>query len=144
MKRSTAAPQLLLLAVLASLIATGCRHATPGERAEAMARYLATSLDLDASQTAQLETMKEEFLARRPIWVQMRKESYDDAREMMLSPGIDQDRLKNRLEKIKSETDAMILFLGDNFIELHDLLTPEQRSKLVQMMEKHNKRHDRW
>jgi Spy/CpxP family protein refolding chaperone len=133
-----------LFAILSALVIAGCYHKTPGERAEGMVRHLASTLNLDASQTAKLEKMKEEFLAQRPEMEKMRKESLADLKEMMLSPQLDQARLNARVEKIQAHTSDMIKFVTARFAELHDMLTPEQRSKLVAEMEKHAERHHHW
>ncbi len=136
-------PIIGLFALLA-LVTFGCYHKTPEERAEGVVRHLASTLKLDAAQTAKLETMKEEFLAKRPDMAKMRKESIADIKEMMLSPQLDQARLNARMEKIEAHTNDIIKFVTAKFAELHDMLTPEQRSKLVEEMEKHAARHHHW
>ncbi len=133
-----------LFAVLSALVIAGCCHRTPEQRAEHVVKHLVSTLNLDAGQTAKLEKMKEEFLARRPDIQKMREESMADIKEMMLSPQLDQARLNARMEKIQTHTSDMIRFLSAKFAELHDILTPDQRAKLVAVMEKHAKRHHHW
>jgi Spy/CpxP family protein refolding chaperone len=136
---------MVLLTALLALIVSGCwHHRTPEKRAGHIVERLVTTLKLDAAQTAKLEKIKEEFLARRPDMVKMREESFKDVKEMMLSPQLDQARLNARKEKIQAHTDDMIQFVSAKFAELHDLLTPEQRSKLVEEMEKHAQRRHHW
>ena len=144
MKRKYVFPIIGLFAVLSVLVIAGCYHRTPEQRAEHVVKHLVSTLDLNAEQTAKLERMKEEFLAKRPDIQKMRAESMADIKEMMLSPQIDQARLNARTERIKAHTDDMIRFLSAKFAELHDMLTPEQRTKLVAELEKHAKRHHRW
>ncbi len=132
------------LTALMALIVSGCYPKTPEKRAEYVVRHLVSTLDLNADQTAKLEKMKEEFLARRPEMIKAREESFKDIKEMMLSPQIDQARLDARREKVKAHTDELMTFISAKFVELHDMLTPEQRSKLVAEMEKHAQRHHRW
>jgi Spy/CpxP family protein refolding chaperone len=131
-------------AVLAALVVAGCRHRTPEKRAEHAVQRLVTTLKLDAPQTAKLEKMKEEFLARRPEMLKMREDSFKDLKEMMLSPQIDQARLKARTQAIQADADEMIGFISSKFAELHDMLTPDQRNKLVEQMEKHAQRVHHW
>jgi Spy/CpxP family protein refolding chaperone len=134
-----------LLTALLTLVFTGCcYHRTPEQRAERVVKHLVSTLNLDAAQTAKLEKMKEEFLARRPDMVKMREESFKDITEMMKSPQIDQAKLNARMEKIQAHTSDLIRFVSAKFVELHDMLTPEQRSKLVEEMEKHAQRAHRW
>ncbi len=128
-----------LTALLAFLV-TGCCHRTPEQRAEHMVQHLISTLKLDAAQSAQLEKMKEEFLAKRSDMVKMRQETMNDLKEMMMSPQLDQARLKTRTEKIQTHTSDLIQFISAKFAEFHDMLNPEQRSKLVEEMEKHAQR----
>ncbi|HSB33765.1 MAG TPA: Spy/CpxP family protein refolding chaperone [Nitrospirota bacterium] len=134
-----------LLTILLTLVVAGCcYHRTPEQRAQRAVQHLITTLKLDSDQTAKLEKMKEEYLARRPDMVKMREESFNDLKEIMLSPQLDQARLNARTEKVQAHADDMIRFISTKLAELHDILTPEQRNKLVEEMEKHAKRAHRW
>jgi periplasmic protein CpxP/Spy len=136
---------LIIVTALLALVVSGCwYHKTPEQKAEHAVQHLVTMLKLDAAQTAKLEKIKEEFLARRPDMVKMREESFKDAKEMMLSPQLDQAQLNARTEKIQANAGDMIRFVSAKFAELHDMLTPEQRSKLVEEMEKHAQRAHHW
>lgn len=136
---------IVLLTILLTLVVAGCcYHRTPEQRAERAVQHLVTTLKLDADQTAKLEKMKEEFLTRRPEMVKTREESIRDIREMMLSPELDQARLNARTGKIEAQTNELIRFVSAKFAELHDMLTPEQRGKLAEEMEKHAQRAHRW
>ncbi len=134
----------VLLTALLALVVTACYHKTPEQRAERVVRHLVTTLNLDAAQTAKLEKMKEEFLAKRPDMVKMREETFNDIKEMMMSAQLDQAKLNARTEKIQAQTSDLIRFLSTKFAEFHDMLTPEQRIKLVKEMEKHEQRAHRW
>ena len=133
-----------LLAALPVLAVTGCYHKTPEQRAERVVQRLATTLELDAAQREKLEKMKENFLAKRSDMMKMRQETMNDLNEIMLSPQLDQARLNARTEKIQAQTSDLIRFISTEFADLHDMLTPEQRSKLVEEMEKHEQRAHRW
>jgi protein CpxP len=136
---------LIIVTALLALVVSGCwYHKTPEQKAEHAVQHLVTMLKLDAAQTAKLEKIKEEFLARRPDMVKMREESFKDVKEMMLSPQLDQAQLNARTEKIQANAVDMIRFVSAKFAELHDMLTPEQRSKLVEEMEKHAQRAHHW
>jgi Spy/CpxP family protein refolding chaperone len=135
---------MIALTALLALVVTGCCHKTPEQRAEQMVQHLISTLKLNAAQSAQLEKMKEEFLAKRTDMMKMRQETISDLKEMMLSPELDQARLNARTEKIQAHTSDLIQFISAKFAELHDMLTPEQRSKLVEEMDKHAERAHRW
>jgi Spy/CpxP family protein refolding chaperone len=135
---------MIALTALLALVVTGCCHKTPEQRAEQMVQHLISTLKLNAAQSAQLEKMKEEFLAKRTDMMKMRQETISDLKEMMLNPELDQARLNARTEKIQAHTSDLIQFISAKFAELHDMLTPEQRSKLVEEMDKHAERAHRW
>ena len=132
------------LAAIVVLVMTGCHHKTPEQRAERVVQHLVSTLNLDSLQTEKLQKMKTEFLSQRPDMGKMRAETLADLMEMMLSPQVDEARLNSRREKVQARADDMIRFVFAKFTELHDLLTPEQRSKLVAEMEKHAERHHHW
>jgi Spy/CpxP family protein refolding chaperone len=143
MKRRYVIP-LIGLAAIAALVMTGCHHATPEQRAERVVQHLVSTLNLDNLQTEKLQKMKAEFLAQRPDMGKMRAETMADLKEMMLSPQVDETWLNSRREKVQTHANDMIRFVFARFTELHDLLTPEQRAKLVTEMEKHAERHHHW
>ncbi len=135
---------IVSLAALLALIVAGCYHKTPEQRAEGVVKHLVATLNLNADQTAKLEKMKDEFLAKRSDMAKMRAETMNDVKEMMLSPQLDQAKLNARTEKIQAQASDLIRFASAKFAELHDMLTPEQRKKLVEELEKHAQRHHHW
>jgi len=125
-----------MLMALSALVIAGCSH-TPEERAEHFVKHMASELKLNDAQTAQLEKIKDEFLARRPEMVGMRKETVKEANELMRSPEIDKAKLDALTDKNIAQADDMIRFISAKFVEIHDMLTPEQREKLVSHIEKY-------
>jgi len=141
MKRKYLLPIIGLFAILLALVTASCYHRTSEQKAEHVVKHLISTLNLNPEQTAKLEQMKEEFLTRRTEMKKMQKESLSDIEEMMLSPQVNQTRLNTRMEKIQTHTNDMIRFISAKFVELHDMLTPEQRSKLVAEMEEYSGGH---
>jgi len=124
------------MAAITALILTSC-YRTPEQRAEHMVTKLATELKLDSSQTAKLEKIKDEFLAMRPGMINMRIETVREANDLMRGAEIDKTRLNALVDKNQAKMNEMIRFVAEKFTEIHDMLTPEQREKLVMMIEKH-------
>jgi periplasmic protein CpxP/Spy len=127
---------LTVLMALSALVVTGC-YRTPEQRAEYYVQHMAKELKLDDAQKAKLEKIKEEFLARRPEMAKMREETVKEANELMRSSEIDKTKLEALTSKNQAQVDDMIRFISAKFTEIHDMLTPEQRDKLVTMIEKH-------
>lgn len=130
---------LVILTALAALLITGCYKKTPEQRAEDLVQHIVTTLDLNVAQTAKLEKIKDEFLARRPEMKSLRDETVQEANRMMRSTEIDQVKLQALLDQNQIKVDAYIRFVAAKFTEIHDMLTPEQREKLVLVIEKHMK-----
>jgi Spy/CpxP family protein refolding chaperone len=130
--------KFIIIAVAASamLMLGGC-YRTPEQRAEHMVKYLASELKLDDSQKVQFEKIKDEFLAKRPDMIKMREETVREANDMMRSAEIDKTRLNALVDKNQTQANDMMRFVASKFTEIHDMLTPEQREKLVVMIEKH-------
>jgi Spy/CpxP family protein refolding chaperone len=126
----------IVLTAVAALVLSGC-YRTPDQRAEYMVKHLAAELKLNDIQTAQFEKIKDEFLARRPDMTNLRKDSVKEANDLMRGAEIDKTRLNALLEKNQAQLNDMLQFVSAKFAEIHDMLTPEQREKLVVMIEKH-------
>jgi Spy/CpxP family protein refolding chaperone len=128
--------KFIMIAVIAALILGGCSR-TPEQRAEHMVKYLASELKLDDSQKAQFEKIKDEFLTKRPGMIKMREETVREANDLMRSAEIDKTRLNALVDKNQTQANDMMRFVAAKFTEIHDMLTPEQREKLVVMIETH-------
>jgi Spy/CpxP family protein refolding chaperone len=127
---------IIVLTALVALILGGC-YRTPEQRAEHMVKYLAAELKLDDSQKAQFEKIKDEFLTMRPGMTKMREETVREANDLMRGAEIDKTRLNALVDKNQSQVNDIMRFVVAKFTEIHDMLTPEQREKLVVMIETH-------
>jgi len=130
------APIMLLLALV-----TGCCYRTPEQRAEHVVKHLAETLKLDAAQTAKIEKIKDEFLAKQSGMRNMRKDSIKEARDMMMSPQIDEATLNALIDKKQTQANDLIRFVFSKFVEIHDMLSPEQRNKLAEEIDKYSSSH---
>ncbi len=134
---------VLALAVASALVFTGC-YRTPEQRAEHIVKRIASELDLTDAQKAHLDRIKDEFLARRPETAKLREETVKEANALMRSPEIDKAKLNDLTVKNQAQAGDMIGFISAKFAEIHDMLTPEQREKLVSHIEKHEKSGHHW
>jgi Spy/CpxP family protein refolding chaperone len=128
---------VIVLAALAALVLTACYPRSPEQRAEYVVKRMATELGLSDVQKAQLEKIKDEFLARRAEMPKLRAETVKEANELMRSVEIDKARLNALVTKTQAQANDMISFVTAKFTEIHDMLTPEQREKLVKHIEEH-------
>jgi len=129
---------LIMLVILFALVVTGC-YRTPEQRAERFVKHMASELNLDDAQKAKLDKIKDEFLARRPEMKQIREETVIEANALMRSAEIDKAKLDALNARHAAHANELIQFLSSKFTEIHDMLTPEQREKLVAHIEKYMK-----
>jgi Spy/CpxP family protein refolding chaperone len=130
---------VFLLAGIAGL--TGCRRHSPGQKAEFMVDYVSETLDLNDSQQAHLDQIKDELLEQG---VQMRAERgtmHSELITQLRSEEIDQGRLKSLVTEHKVKMEALIDLAIVRLAEFHKTLTPEQREKLVAKLESFKKWH---
>jgi len=131
--------------ISAALLFSGCRSHSPEHKAEFMVDYIAETLDLNDEQRAQLDGIKEEFLAKaREMHAQkeaMRAELMDELRKAEINPEI----LKGLIAQKRTQMDEMINLAMTRLGEFHKSLSPEQREKLVAKLEWfHEKHQHRW
>ncbi len=128
---------VIVMAALAALVLSACYHRTPEQRAEYVVKRMTAELSLNDVQKAQLEKIKDEFLARRAETPKLREDTVKEANELMRSAEIDKNRLNALVEKSQAQANDMISFVTAKFTEIHDMLTPDQREKLVKHIEEH-------
>lgn len=133
---------LTAVAAAALFLSAGCAR-TPEQRAAHMVDHLAGKLDLTDAQKAQMNRIKDEFLAKRPEMEKLRDETVKEANALMRSAEIDKAKLGELTAKNQAQANDMIGFISAKFAEIHDVLTPVQREKLVAYIEKHHERHHR-
>jgi len=136
---------LTLIAFLLISIAgfAGCRRHSPYQKAEFMVDYVSETLDLNESQKAHLDLIKEELLEKG---VQMRADKATMHAELITqlrSEEIDQDRLKSMVTAHKVKMEELIDLAIVKLAEFHKTLSPEQREKLVAKLESFKKWHGR-
>ena len=137
------ASYIALIAVLFSGLLTfsGCRRHRPQKGAEFMVDYMTEVLDLNDVQMETLEQIKEEILEKAE---QMRADGKATHKEVMTQLGsdvIDKEQLKKAIANHRSQMDEMVDLAVDRLVEFHQLLTPEQKAKLVSKLEKFKKWH---
>ncbi len=129
-------PLLVFAVLIIALTVAGCYRKTPEQRAEKIVNAIEKKLDLNETQKAKLEAMKQEFLAKAPAMKKTREESYDQLIGLMRSPSIDPGVVTSLVDRNKAQADDLIGFLFAKFTQFYDMLTPEQREKAAKEMER--------
>src|SRR5512147_2983344 len=110
LNRRYSLPLFVFAVLIVALTVSGCYRKTPEERAEKIVSDITRKLDLNDTQKAKLEAMKQEFFAKAPAMKKTREESFDQLIGLMRSPSIDQAALSSVDEKNKAQADDLISF----------------------------------
>jgi len=134
---------LTVLVIGGILLFTLCHSITPENRAQWVTDKIASKLELNEDQKGMLDDMRLEFLAKH-------REMHDDHAAMkdeliaqLKSEKIDREQLDDIITKKRAEIDSIVSLFTERFVEFHDTMTPEQKSKLVAGLEKMKSRHGR-
>jgi len=133
---------ILIVLLVAGLAAfSGCRHPGAGRGAEFMVDYVSESLDLNDSQRAQLESIKEELIQKHKEMQAGKEALQAEAKALLLSEQIDEAGVKALVAEHRARMDAVVDLVITRFIEFHNTLSAEQKAKLVSKLEQFEKYH---
>jgi Spy/CpxP family protein refolding chaperone len=131
--------------ISAALLFSGCRSHSPEHKAEFMVDYIAETLDLNDGQRAQLEEIKEEFLAKAREMHAQKEALHAELMDELRKAEIDPEILKDLIARKRTQMDEMINLAVTRLVEFHKTLSPEQREKLVAKLEYFRQKHqDHW
>lgn len=108
---------------------------------------LTENLNLNETQKAQLEKIREQIREKMESKKQDRESGMKEFENEFLKENIDRSKLIELSKKKETEMQEMKEFMIDRMIEFHNILTPEQRAKAVEnlkeMKDKFRHRPDR-
>jgi Spy/CpxP family protein refolding chaperone len=139
----------IVMAVLAvmlgamALVLPGCMRHDPGKRAECAVSRISSKLDLSKEQEKVLVGIKDELMAKRGEFKPVRTALFDEIVRQTRSDKVDAGEINKRLDALEAKIREMRPILVSRFAEFHATLTPEQRAKLANEMEKRRKWHDK-
>ena len=137
---------LLIGVLIAGLgLFTGCRRSSPAHKAEFMVDYISETLDLDATQQAHLNQIKNELMEKAQQMRAGRASMYGEIIAQLRSEEIDQARVMAIIAEHRDQMNELIDLLVVRLAEFHKTLTQEQKEKLVAKIETFKKWHeDSW
>jgi Spy/CpxP family protein refolding chaperone len=128
-----------------ALIFTGCRSHSHQGKAEFMVDYIAETLDLSDGQRAQLDGVKDEFIAKAKEMHAQKETMHAAFMAELRKEEISPENLKDLIDQKRAQMDEFINLAMDRLIEFHKTLSPEQREKLVTKIEYfHEKHQHKW
>ena len=136
---------ILLIGMLISGVAlfSGCRRHSHGHKAEFMVDYISEALDLNESQQAQLDQIKDELMAKAKGMHADKESLHEELVTQLRSEEIDQVRVKAVVAEHREKMDEIIDLVVVRLAEFHKTLTAEQKEKLIAKIETFKKWHHR-
>jgi len=136
----------LVGALITSLgLFSGCRRSSGAHKAAFIVDYISETLDLDDSQQALLNQIKDELMAKAGQMRADRASMHGELVAQLRSEEIDQARVKDLIAEHRAKMDEIIDLIVVRLAEFHKTLSPEQKEKLIAKIETFKKWHgDSW
>ena len=138
-KKQMTAVAVFILAAL--VVFGGCRHSSPAHRADKLINHVSDELDLTPAQQEMLDQFKDEMLERHEKMQAERHLRMEELMTEIKKDAMDKDRLMAMYNASKPKFDDTAAFVISSMVDFHSTLTPEQRAKLIENLEKLKKWH---
>lgn len=133
-----------IIAVIASaLVFSGCgrHHHDPEDKADYIVHKIGKKLDLDDTQKAKLETVKNEFLQQHKKHKADKKVMMEQMMQEVAKPAMDSSVLLGMINAHTTMVEEAAPSIVDKLVEFHASLNDEQRKKLTEHMAKFKRHH---
>jgi len=136
---------ILLIGMLVSGAAlfSGCRRHSDGHKAEFIVDYISETLDLNDSQQAQLDQIKDELMEKAQLMHADKASMHAELVAQLRSAEIDQELVKAKIAEHRAKMDEIVDLIVIRLAEFHKTLTAEQKEKLIAKIETLKKWHHR-
>jgi Spy/CpxP family protein refolding chaperone len=106
-----------------------------------MLNKITDDLNLTADQKTQVQTLKDEIKAKMESRKKDHQSGMDDFGNAFKQDKLDKETLKSIEQKHETDRQDMKEFFMDELVKFHDILTPDQRTQVVQKMQDMRKNH---
>jgi len=122
---------------------SGCRRHSHGHKAEFIVDYISETLDLNDSQQAQLDQIKDELMEKAKLMHADKASMHAELVAQLRSEEIDQELVQAKIAEHRAKMDEIVDLIVVRLSEFHKTLTPEQKEKLIAKIETFKKWHHR-
>jgi len=126
--------------IVAAGLLTGCTRPTMEQRMDRMVEKISQELDLTKDQQDAVQKIKVEFLQKLKAQKEARLQLKDEMIVLIKSDAIDATELEKIKQKVNDLNKELQDFLTAKFIDFHKTLTPAQKEKAVEWIEKTSKK----
>jgi Spy/CpxP family protein refolding chaperone len=141
MKKKTLYISLIAVPIIGLLTLTGCRHPGHQKGVLFMMDYLTEVMDLTDVQQQQLDEIQDELMAKAEDMRAEHKNMHATFVAQLKNESINKEQLKADIAEHRVQMDDFIDLAIERLAEFHQTLTPEQKDKLVNKIEKFHKWH---
>jgi len=130
-----------MVATLALVLGLSACGSTPEEKAEHITDRISSKLDLNETQQALLQVLKDDALVAAKNMKENKTQMKTEFIELMGQQSIDESQLTQFMDQATLALTTNITGATPSFIAFHASLNDEQRAQIVNFMNKHNHHH---
>jgi periplasmic protein CpxP/Spy len=127
------------------LFAAGCAHrfssSTPEEKAGWAVDRIKSKLDLSDQQVTEVNKIKDEILAKKDDFRDMREGFYETMLNEIRSDKFDVNAVNQLFTAKEAKSRELRTFMIQEAAKFHAILTPEQREKIAKKMEERHQEY---
>jgi len=127
---------ILTLVGLGTTLFVGCHHRGHHKGADFMVDYMTEVMDLTEDQEGMADAFKNEILAKAKAMHADKQQMHAEIKAQLSSDEIDTERVKALMVEHRKEMEVVMNLAVDRIAEFHATLSPEQRAKLINKLEK--------
>ena len=105
---------------------------------------IAEVLDLDEAQKEKLQGVHQAMKEARQAFVEVRLQTFDEVLGLVTSDTLDQDQVQQIVKRHQALIDTFAPQVTEKIGEFHAVLTPSQKSKAAEFIQKWKSRMERW
>lgn len=139
-KKSLSALGMAALALTMVLGLSACRS-TPEEKAEFVSERISDKLELNESQQALLNNLKDKALLAGKTMKDNKQEMKSNLVTLISQPSIDHDQITAFMDSAMASMHTSVDDVIPSFIAFHASLSEAQKAQVVDFIESHRKHH---
>ena len=141
MKRPSMVMTVIVVLIIGAAFFTGCRsHHGHGKKHAFVLDYISETLDLSQEQESQLAAIKEDVETRMAALRDDKAAMAVTVKEQLAMDQMDETLIRAMVEEHRSKMDGVIDLVVDRLMVFHKNLTPGQKEKLIEKIDKFESR----
>ena len=140
MKRPSMVMTVIVVLIIGAVFFIGCKTHGHGKKHAFVLDYISETLDLSQEQESQLAAIKEDVQTRMAALRDDRAAMAVTVKEQLAMDQMDETLIRAMVEEHRSKMDGVIDLVVDRLMVFHKNLTPGQKEKLIEKIDKFESR----